>query len=178
MTQTHRDRHFIAIKGLLLPLSFPAVSVSKTKWSVSLVMSLVTMTMWSVADFNPISNRNDAVILCMRALSHKGGRATDFLYLIGCQSLFQSWSYRVHVHCLLWGFLSSSSTFLFLVVLSDLHLGRWFICQNVGRLFLPHASPHHLFFLTVFLNVNHSWLNERLAFTVPLPQKWDKGECV
>lgn len=57
-----KDTHTHILQGEKIqgsPSAFFSSSVSMTKWSVTLVMPSVTVTMWSVADRKSISNHND-----------------------------------------------------------------------------------------------------------------------
>ncbi len=84
ISTTHMRRHLAGewTLGPPPPTLF-SCSISMTKWSVTLVMPSVTVTMWSVADWKPISNHNGLIILCVRALSHRGRRGSNaFISLV------------------------------------------------------------------------------------------------
>lgn len=50
---------------------FFTLFLSTTELSVTLVIPLVSVTMWSVADWNPISNYSGAIIMCKGAVAQE-----------------------------------------------------------------------------------------------------------
>lgn len=125
-------------------------NISMTEWSVTLVMPSVTMMMWSIADWKP--SQCSHFVWKRHYFTEKGERVIPLF----------SWWLRpgsVPGHAVV---LASSNSCLFQFLLSDLHLDRWFICQNVGCL-------------------SASWLHSPSAFPLrfpkckPLLAKWVAG---